>query len=175
MAVSENGWKPQIIQFNRVFPLFSPSILGETPLFLEFHPYKSWNVDVPLVKKMPFFSTEKFVVISHSFQMSLPKAWGNDLTLRCTMGALSWGYPRNGDDTTQDAGWRSMVQNTNWIYGNRFFYIWKWDLECRRLFQGTIGCTPARGAPWYLAGVLGCDSCGFWLITHFHTDYIGLI
>ena len=29
------GNYPQIIHFNRVFQLFSPSILGETPLFLE--------------------------------------------------------------------------------------------------------------------------------------------
>ena len=36
LGVSENrGISPQIIHFNRGFPLFSPSILGETPLFLE--------------------------------------------------------------------------------------------------------------------------------------------
>ena len=38
MDVSENSGTPQIIQFNRVFH-YKPSILGETPLFLDFHPY----------------------------------------------------------------------------------------------------------------------------------------
>ena len=35
MSVSENsGFSPQIIQFNRGFPLFSPSILGyKVPIF----------------------------------------------------------------------------------------------------------------------------------------------
>ena len=45
-----------------------------------------------------FFSNEENVVDSHgSLGWDIPKAWGNDLTLRCTMGALSWGDPRNGD------------------------------------------------------------------------------
>ena len=36
LSVSTNrGVPPQIIHFNRVFPLFSPSILGVFPLFLE--------------------------------------------------------------------------------------------------------------------------------------------
>ena len=41
MDVSENsGFSPQIFHLIiRVFPLFSPSILGETPLFSDFHPY----------------------------------------------------------------------------------------------------------------------------------------
>ena len=39
MDVSENRvFSPQIIHFNRSFPLFSPSILGENPYFWK-HPY----------------------------------------------------------------------------------------------------------------------------------------
>ena len=44
MDVSENsGFSPQIIHFNRGFPLFSPSILGAHPYFWK-HPnkLKSW-------------------------------------------------------------------------------------------------------------------------------------
>ena len=42
MDVSENwGFSPQIIHFNRGFPLFSPSILGVFPLFLETPIYNS--------------------------------------------------------------------------------------------------------------------------------------
>ena len=44
MGVSENsGFSPQIIHFNRGFPLFSPSILGFFPLFLVQDPYSGWN------------------------------------------------------------------------------------------------------------------------------------
>ena len=35
MGVSKNKGNTQIIHFNRVFPLFSPSILGVLPVFLE--------------------------------------------------------------------------------------------------------------------------------------------
>ena len=42
MDVSLNGgFSPQIILFNKGFPLFSPSILGGFPLFLETPTWKS--------------------------------------------------------------------------------------------------------------------------------------
>ena len=48
MGVSKNNGTPQIIHFNRGFPLFSPSILGFFPLFLGWHPYRSIQHHHPL-------------------------------------------------------------------------------------------------------------------------------
>ena len=52
MGVSENGgFSPQIIHFNRGFPLFSASNLGETPLFFWKYPherFKAFSVSLRL-------------------------------------------------------------------------------------------------------------------------------
>ena len=58
MGVSKNrGFYPQIIHFNRGFPLFSPSILGVSPCFWK-HPsnlYKSNKTTAnPVIRNLNF-------------------------------------------------------------------------------------------------------------------------
>ena len=82
MFPKNSGFSPQIIYFNRGFPLFSPSILGVFPLFLDFHPKKpsSYPPAYPLLKvPAPFQSID----ISES---KLPWVWWDMWSFRFLVG-----------------------------------------------------------------------------------------
>ena len=112
MDVSENsGFSPQIIHFNRVFH-YKPSILGETPLFLETPKCPKFKLARP--RNVTNFSNRSFVM-SYSFsRLEWPSRWNlNQKSHSQRVSSLVWlgVYPRFGNANLKN---KKFESNFSW-------------------------------------------------------------